>query len=258
VRRPLALLPLCVLLAACGGSHSSKSSTSAPGPKLIPLAEQGPLGTGPREVWWFASKGKARSLVVFLHGYGGPVEETPKNHVPFLRHLAAQGSDVIYPRYEVSLSTDQYADIDAAIATARAHLGDPHVPVIVVGYSRGGRLAVDYAAYRAMNGRPPVGVLAIYPAVYADFERLISFKHLDPKMKLTMLLGDKDTDVDGTGARTILARLELANFPIANVKVIVVRSTKAFTANHLSLMNTGPTARREIWGPADRFIASVR
>lgn len=256
MRRLLLLLPAALLAGGCGSSGSNSSPTATPKP--TPLVTQGPLGQGTREVWWFASKGKPRSLVVFLHGYGGPVEETPANHIPFLRHLAAQGSDVIYPRYEVSLSTNQYADIDAAIATATAKLGRPHVPVIVVGYSRGGRLAVDYAAYRSAEGRPPTGVLAIYPAVYADFERLIPFKELNRKTKLTMFLGDKDTDVDGTGARTILARLELANFPIANVKVRIIRSTKTFTANHLSVMDTSPTARREIWHPADKFIASVR
>jgi len=235
--------------AGCGGSEA---------PKLIPLQEQGPLGEGAKQVWFYAAKGKPRSLVIFLHGYGGPVEETPKNHVAWLKHLAAEGSDVVYPRYEVGLSTNPYPDIDAALRRARRRLGNPHVPVVVVGYSRGGRLATDYSAWLAAHGHEPRLALLVYPAVHAPGERLISLRSFDSKLRVAMMVGDRDKVVDGAGARVILARLELADFPAARIKVMVVKSTRTFKATHLSVLGESPGAKAEIWKPADRLIDSVR
>jgi hypothetical protein len=72
------------------------------------------------------------------------------------------------------------------------------------------------------------------------------------------MLGDKDTSVDGKGARLILARLELAGFPGSQIQLIGVKSTKKFTADHFSAMKTSPGAKAEIWKPADQLIDSVR
>jgi pimeloyl-ACP methyl ester carboxylesterase len=247
------LLAALVTAAGCGGSGSNSAA-----PKLKPVVQQGPIGTGANEVWFYAAKGELRSLVIFLHGYGGPTEETPKNHVPWLQYLAVEGSDVIYPRYEVGGSPNPYPNIDAAVAEARPKLGKPHVPVIVIGYSRGGRIAIDYAAFRAASGHEPVAVLAIFPSVHSQYERLGPLKKLDSKLKLAIMLGDKDRSVDGTGARVILARLELAGFPGGNIRLIGVRSKGNFVADHFSVMKTTPAAKAEIWKPADKLIESVR
>jgi pimeloyl-ACP methyl ester carboxylesterase len=248
VRRVLLLAALATA-AGCGGSGA---------PHLKPLQQQGPIGSGPQEVWFYASKGKARSLVIFLHGYGGPIEETPKNHVPWLKHLAAEGSDVIYPRYEVGGAADPYPNIDAAIDEATPRLGKPHLPVILIGYSRGGRVAVDYAAVRAARGEEPRAVLAVFPGEHSQYEKLGPLKQLDSKLKLAIMLGDKDKSVDARGARLILARLELAGFPGSQIQLIGVKSTATFTADHLSVMKTSPGAKTEIWKPADKLIDSVR
>jgi hypothetical protein len=248
VRRVL-LLAAVAATAGCGGSSA---------PHLAALEQQGPIGSGENEVWFYAAKGKPRSLVIFLHGYGGPVEETPKNHVPWLKHLAAEGSDVIYPRYEVGGAPDPYPNIDAALDEATQRLGKPHVPVIVIGYSRGGRIAVDYAAVRAARGQEPSAVLTVYPGEHSQYEKLGPLKKLDSKLKLEIMLGDKDTSVDGRGARLILARLELAGFPGSGIKLIVVKSTPSFKADHFSVMRTTPAAKAKIWKPADELIDSVR
>jgi pimeloyl-ACP methyl ester carboxylesterase len=249
------LLAGVALVAGCGGESSKSVSTA---PKLTPLVTQGPLNSGPDEVWFYAAKGKPRSLVIFLHGYGGPTEETPSNHLPWLKHLAVMGSDVVYPRYETGGSPDPFPSIQKAVSTATAKLGKPHVPVVVIGYSRGGRIAVDYAALRAANGHEPSLVLTVFPAVYSPHERLVSFKHLDSRLRLAIMLGDKDTSVGGEGARTILARLELAGFPANRIKLIPVRSHGRFEATHLSVLDDSTPARRAFWLPADRLIDSVR
>jgi len=253
--RRLLLLAAVAVVAGCGGGSNSSTSTA---PTRTPLVTQGPLNSGPDEVWFYAAKGKPRSLVIFLHGFGGPTEETPANHLPWLKHLAANGSDVVYPRYEVGGSPDPFPSIQTAVRTATEKLGKPHVPVVVIGYSRGGRIAVDYAALRAANGHEPRLVLTVFPAVYSPHERLVSFKHLDSKLKLAIMLGDKDTSVGGEGGRTILARLELANFPSSRIKLIPVRSHGKFQATHLSVLDDSPAARRAFWLPTDRLIDSVR
>ena len=247
--RRVLLLAAVAATAGCGGSGA---------PHLTAFKQQGPIGSGAKEVWFYAAKGKPRSLVIFLHGYGGPVEETPKNHVPWLKHLAAEGSDVIYPRYEVGGAQDPYPNIDAAIDEATPRLGKPHVPVVVIGYSRGGRIAVDYAAVRAARGEEPSAVLAVFPGEHSQYETLGPLKELDSKLKLEIMLGDKDTSVDGRGARLILARLELAGFPGSRIKLVGVKSTGSFKAEHLSVMKTSPAAKAEIWKPADNLIDSVR
>jgi pimeloyl-ACP methyl ester carboxylesterase len=235
--------------AGCGGSGA---------PHLKPLQQQGPIGSGPKEVWFYGSKGKARSLVIFLHGYGGPTEETPKNHVPWLKHLAAEGSDVIYPRYEIGGAADPYPNIDAAVDEATLRLGKPQLPVILIGYSRGGRIAVDYAAVRAARGEEPRAVLAVFPGEHSQYEELGPLKRLDSKLKLTIMLGDKDTSVDGRGARLILARLELAGFAGSQIRLIGIRSIGKFKATHLSVLQDTPAARAAFWKPTDRLIDSVR
>jgi dienelactone hydrolase len=247
VRRVL-LLGAVAVAAGCGGSARH----------VTPLEQQGPLGSGAKEVWFYAAKGKPRSLVIFLHGYGGPTEETPKNHIAWMKHLATEGSDVIYPRYEVGGDPDPYPNIDAAVDEATPRLGKPHVPVILIGYSRGGRVAVDYAAVRAARGQEPVAVLAVFPGEHSQYERLGPLKKLDSKLRLVIMLGDKDTSVDGAGARLILARLELAGFPGSQIQLIGVKSTRSFTADHFSAMKTSPGAKAEIWKPADKLIDSVR
>lgn len=248
MRRAL-LLTAVAVAAGCGGSSASQ---------LPPLQQQGPLGKGAREVWFYAAKGKPRSLVVFLHGYGGPVEETPANHVDWLKHLAAKGSDVVYPRYEVDVSTNPYPDIDVALARAERRLGNPRVPIVVIGYSRGGRLAMDYSAWLAAHGHEPRLALLVYPAVHAPGERLISLRSIDSKLRVAMMVGDKDHVVGGEGARVMLARLELANFPASRIKLMVIKSTASFKATHLSVLGESQGAKAEIWKPADRLIDSVR
>jgi pimeloyl-ACP methyl ester carboxylesterase len=248
VKRALALVALVAAAAGCGGSnHAAK-----------PVVQQGPLGAGADEVWFYAAKGKPRSVVVFLHGYGGPTEETPKNHVAWLKHLALEGNDVVYPRYEVGGGSNPYPHLDHALDVALGRLGRPKVPTVVVGYSRGGRLAVDYAAYRAAEGDEPRAVLAVFPGLNSPLERLIPLDQLDAKTRIVMMVGDRDTGVGGVGARALLVRLEQVHFPANRIQIIGVKSTKTFSATHLSVLETTPGAKKAFWEPADKLIDSVR
>jgi pimeloyl-ACP methyl ester carboxylesterase len=247
VKRLLALAVVGLAAAGCGGSSSG----------LKPIVQQGPVGSGADEVWFYAAKGKPRSLVIFLHGYGGPVEETPANHVPWLKHLAAEGSDVVYPRYEVGAGSNPYPHLDKALDAALDRLGRAKVPTVLIGYSRGGRIAVDYAAFRAAEGGEPKAVLVVFPGLNSPFERLGPLARLDAKTKIVIMVGDRDTGVGGTGAHALLARLAQANFPPERIQIIGVKSTKSFKATHLSVLENTAGARKAFWRPADELIESV-
>jgi pimeloyl-ACP methyl ester carboxylesterase len=244
---PLALLAL--FAAGCGGGAASR---------YPPGAQEGPFGAGPGQVWFYAAKGKPRSIVVFLHGYGGPTEETPANHVAWLKHLAVNGNDVIYPRYEMGGSPDPFSDLDAGVNAALQRLGSPKAPEVVIGYSRGGRIAVDYAAIQASRGHEPRAVLAVFPGLNAPSEQLGPLQDLDSKTKIVMMVGDRDTGVGGVGAHALLVRLAQANFPADRIQIIGVKSRQGFSATHISVLETTPGARNAFWKPADRLIDSVR
>src|SRR5262249_56756329 len=78
------------------------------------------------------------------------------------------------------------------------------------------------------------------------------------KLRVAMMVGDKDKVVDGVGARVVLARLELADFPASRIKLMIIRATRTFKATHVSVLGASPAAKAEIWQPADRLIDSVR
>jgi pimeloyl-ACP methyl ester carboxylesterase len=249
VRRVLVLAALAATAAGCGGGNGSHENV---------VAQQGPIGSGADEVWYYPARNRARSIVVFLHGYGGPTEETPANHVAWLKHLAAGGSDVVYPRYERGGGADPFPHLDAGVHAALSRLGNLKLPTIVIGYSRGGRIAVDYAAFQAARGHEPRAVLAVFPGVNSVFERLGPLRALDAKTKIVMMVGDRDTGVGGIGAHAILMRLEQARFPPERIQIIGVKSTKHFSATHVSVLESGPGAQKAFWKPADQLIASVR
>ena len=242
------LLAACVLAAGCGGAS-----------KQGRVAEHGPVGSGPDAVWYWPAAGKAKSIVVFLHGYSGRArEETPINHVPWLRHLAKRGNDVIYPRYERGGGPNPFPHLDAGVAAALRTLGDPKLPTVVIGYSRGARIAVDYAAFRSDAGEEPRAVLCVFPAVNTPYETLGPLQALDGKTKIVMMVGDRDTGVAGSGAHLLLYRLAQVGFPPERIQIIGVKSRKGFVANHISPLETSRQAQRAFWEPADRLVDSVR
>src|SRR2546423_12074215 len=108
--RPARAVPaiLLVLLAtACGGTGARSG--------------EGPYGKGADEVWVFRPAHDPRSVVVFVHGHGGPGEDTPQYHLPWLRHLVSRGNAVLYPRYE--LHPGAHGTVRHIAAAVRAGVG---------------------------------------------------------------------------------------------------------------------------------------
>jgi dienelactone hydrolase len=195
-------------------------------------------------------------MVVFLHGAGSL---KPDVYRPWLRHLASQGDAVIFPLFEVDTGSPlALRDLITAVRAARVRLDSPFVPSVVIGYSRGGRLAVDYAALAPGVEQTPSAVLSVFPPLLLpSVEPVIDLGSIDPRTRIWILVGDRDQAVGREGARELLRRLNQGNFPPANVRAILVTSKRGFPASHLSPLRTSAAAKRAFWDRADRLIEQV-
>ena len=100
----------CCPCSSCSGAGMSDEGRGRDGRRRVLLAGCGgggwrgelgqPVGSGADRAWVLRPEGTPKSVVVFVHGLGGPQEIEPTNHLPWLRHLVEQGNAVIYPAYE--------------------------------------------------------------------------------------------------------------------------------------------------------------
>src|SRR3954447_15678044 len=256
--------------AACGGggggSTPKGATTATVGPFTMPSPDgtevTGPLGSGAREVWLFRPKDQApRALVIMVHGSGDVDPE--HNMRPWIDHLTSQGDAVLYPRYEISRERMDrghvVSNLVAGVRRGARALDDPELPVVVVGFSWGARLAMDYAAAaKTLEAPAPHAVLSVFPSTVAMGDQFASLSHLDPSIRVVLLVGDRDRDVGNLGAREILSELQEAGFPADHVEARVVQSRKGFTVDHLAPLGASADVLRAFWTPADRLVAAAR
>jgi hypothetical protein len=236
-----------VLLAACG----SASYPSHP-------ISKGPFTRGSNGVWVFSPAGKPKAVVIFFHGQGGPTETLPVNHLAWINDLLNHGAIVVYPRYELSFVRAAMPHVIAGVKKAQEKADLTGLPVLSLGYSRGGGLAVEYAAVASRYGLPvPDAVLSVFPAQLGDWSRLIDLKPIGHDTKIVFLVGDADTEVGGSGVRYYLVRLARGNFPPDRVQIRRVRSTGSFVADHAAPMGTTAAAQHAFWLPAEHLLAQI-
>jgi len=249
VKPALTPVVLAVLLGltACGGGGGSPAKAGA----------TGPFGDGAKRVWLFRPAGKPKRLVIFFHGQGGPVELTPANHRPWIDHLVSRGAAVIYPAYETAAEAGVMGAAVAGIRNATARLGLGGVPVVALGYSRGGALAVEYAAVAPARHVPvPKVVESVNPVAFGEEAHIVDLKTLRPRTVLAVLVSDKDPAAsESTGL--LFERLRQAGFPETQIETRVARSHGTFTADHLAPLGTSPAARAAYWAPTDRLLSSL-
>ncbi len=225
---------VAALLAACGGSGWQATFT--------------PTGAGKEQYWTVKAKGDPKAVVVLLHGLG---QNSGEQLEPWQAHLAGEGYDVIYPRYEQPPpDLDARDNIVAAVGRALVTLGRPKVPLILVGHSRGGRLAVEAAAFLK-----PRLVIAFFPGqINVQMEPPTNFKLIPRTTNVYLLVGDKDTSVGNTGALELDDRMLNFGFPASRIHGGVIHSAPGFTADHMSVYTLSKAGKRAIWGRTDSLI----
>jgi len=250
MRRGPGLIALILLLAlsGCGGSKSY--------PKTATVV--GPIGLNEDAVWVYRPAGKPKDVVVFFHGQGGPDEATPKNHLPWIRHLVKRGSIVIYPRFEVFYTQDPIPHIVSSVRVATKRVDVDGLPVLAIGYSRGGALAVEYGAVAKKNKVPVPGeIMSIFPASVGNEGHIVDLKPLDHSTQLVIQMGQADRVVGRTGARALLRRLQQGGFPARNIRLDFVSSQPGFVADHVSPLRTSAAARAAFWSVADELLGEL-
>jgi predicted esterase len=204
-------------------------------------------GSGKAQYWVVHAKGKPKAVVVLLHGLG---QDSGEQLQPWQVHLAGRGYDVIYPRYEdPPPAVDARDNIVGAVRSGLGDLGRPQVPLVLLGHSRGGRLAVEAAAFLK-----PKLVLAFYPGqINPAMEPPTNFKLIPRTTNVWLFVGDKDTSVGNQGAVELAERLLSFGFPTKQIHGAVIHSN-GFTADHMSVYDLSPAAKRGIWERTDRLI----
>jgi dienelactone hydrolase len=263
----LALLALAALVAACGGSSDDRGGAAA---AAEPPAATTTLPTAPENEWaadvvrpagpdgdWatlFLPRDRPPgAIVIFLHGW---TDLDPIAYRPWIEHLVARGDVVAFVDYQESLLASPDAmrrgaerGIRAGLAEARARGADG--PVVALGYSLGGALAVQYAASAERWGvESPRVVYGVFPAAILTDAAL---PPLPTDTEVVLVVGDRDIVVGRGGAEDLSERI--APHP---VEVIALTSTAGRDFGHLAPRDDAPYIRETIWGPFDRLVDAAR
>jgi dienelactone hydrolase len=223
---------------------------------------EGPYGRSGREVWVVVPDRPVRSVVVFGHGWKltppSPAHSWVGQFRPWLDHLAADGSAVIFPRYQLGIGDTQDAtrvlDFAHGLHTGYALLGRPKVPIVAVGYSFGASLAFYYGANAAAWRLPlPSAVQAVFPAGMIPGAPLPA---LNPTVRVLIQVGDADTEAGSAGANAFWSWL--ATHPSSRKRYQVIRSSPGLAATHAAPKSPNAAAQRTFWAPLDRLIAQAR
>ena len=198
--------------------------------------------------------GHAKSVVVFGHGWSTPF---PAGFGPWVAHLRARGSIVIYPRYRVGAldsTTSALAAFRVGVVSAFRLLGHLHVPVVAVGKSFGGSAVFYYAAAARSWGVPaPVAILSIFPAGPIG---ALPAGRIGAHTFVELFVGDADTTAGSGGANAFWGWLR--GHPADRKRYAIIRSRPGFVANHDSAQRADAIAQAVFWKPLDRLIARAR
>lgn len=149
-------------------------------------------------------------VVVFLHAWG---PTGTLLYTSWLRHLASEGVMVIFPVYQDRASHPASAptNVQAGVRAALALMHNTSSSVVLVGYTTGAALALDYAASAKSAGLPPAcGVYGVFPAVSFGLHTAVPLSNparLPAAMRLVLVAGSSDPVPGGEAlARAIAAQ----------------------------------------------------
>jgi hypothetical protein len=181
----------------------------------------------------------------------------PTGFGPWVEHLRARGSIVIYPRYLGSAgdsTSSALAAFQAGVQSAFRLIGRQRLPVVAVGKSFGGSAVFYYAgSARAWHVPAPAAILSIFPAGPIG---ALPVAQPAPRTYVEFFVGDADTTAGSGGADTLWHWL--SGHPASRKRYVVIRSRPGFVANHDSAQRTDTIARAVFWAPLDVLISRVR
>lgn len=256
-----ALACATLLLAGCDGVDDEPPDP-VPSGAAIETTEgtATPYGTGAGQVWVLRPQHrKVESVVVYLHGFGAylPFEW----HLQWMDHLLANGSAVLFPRYQRGSSDDAFAvlplDLEEGLQTGFRSLHYDGEPVVAAGFSVGATLAFVYAARADEWDVPaPRAVYSIFPVDPYLVDVGLDLSTLD-RITALILAGDND-DVAGQDVANELMK-RLTGLPAALKELRVIRTSDALFANHEAptLVDRSVT-RATFWKPLDDLVEQVR
>jgi hypothetical protein len=230
-------------VSGCGGEERAQGCTEA-----------GPFGDGREQVWLLEPDGEPHSVVLFAHGW--TAVDPGDWHRGRLDHLCAEGSPVLFPRYQVD-ELDTFEDgLDGfrrGVQAGFARTEGNDLPVVAVGYSFGGAL-VDYYAGHAKEWEVPVprSVLSIFPTTRVPGRDAGT---PPPTVDFVVLTGDRDEVVGTTGADDLRTWLEGLG---RRVDYRLVRSTQELEAIHEALKADSRASTETFWEPIDDLVEAAR
>jgi hypothetical protein len=222
---------------------------------------RGPFGSGAAAVWLLEPPSPVRSVVVFLHGWklAAPSPSYPwvGQFRPWLDHLVAGGSAVLFPAYQTGGDLQgpaRVASLRRGLKEGFSRLSRRGLPIVVAGYSYGASLGFYYAANADGWSLPvPAAVDAVFPAGLIPRATL---PDLPKRVAVLIEVGDRDTVAGRGGADAFWSWL--AGRPGASQRLVVVRSTRGFAAVHAAPKLSTPPARQAFWRPLDNLVARAR
>ncbi len=261
----MALASATLLLTGCDGADDEAPAPKASGPAIETAAGTAtPYGIGAGQVWVLRPrKGEVKSVVVYLHGYGAylPFEW----HLQWMDHLLANGSAVLFPRFQAGGVGDEVDDawvvlplnLEDGLRTGFEALNYNGEPIVAAGFSVGAALAFVYAA-RADEWHVPApkAVYSIFPVLPYLIDVGLDLSSLD-QTKALILAGENDDVVGRDGAETLLKLL--TGLPAGLKELRVIRKSDAMLADHESpTLVDRPITRETFWKPLDELVEQTR
>lgn len=256
---------ICALAACAAATVESAAAATTPVPTGPPVPTVAglarPYGNGASRAWLIIPRHSApRSVVVFIHGW---TATSPFDwHQPWLDHLVAGGSAVIFPAYQAGNADDSFTSTPAALrrglVAGFGALHRPGLPVIVAGYSVGGALAFDYAAHAAAWKLPrPAALVSIFPVDPLQVDAGL----LDlppPKQRTLVLVGDRDEVVGDTGAKAFWRWLAPLPGGLKTYRLLRTTTTGPVFMHEALKDLHNPTVRKAFWAPLDGLVNASR
>ena len=260
------LAALTCVLAVCAGVAAGLAAAATPpsptGPQVRTAAGLArPYGHGAGRAWLIVPRhSRPRSVVVFIHG---STATSPFDwHQPWLDHLLAGGSAVIFPAYQTGEADDVFTSTPAALRTGLVAgfgaLHRPGLPVVVAGYSVGGALAFEYAAHAAAWKLPkPAALVSIFPVDPLQVDP--GLLDLAPSRQRTLVLvGDRDEVVGDAGAKAFWRWLAPLPKPLKTYRVIRTTATGPVFMHEALKDLRDPAVRKAFWAPLDSLVSASR